>query len=369
MSDRAVRNLANLENSASTARVLNLLAVWRTAGTTEEWAEAPFFHNPTLNRCLIIKHRLRRNETEMFRSRRQIATKILVPIEATDLRLGGRFVFVDQIGFESAMRENFGIALGDERDLTTLRLLDRLPSLDPFLLREQLKRYDVAPAQCYFELTQADLAKMVAFVEAEIRPLVAMSLGEGGNESGATSNLVSKILASAGGPEMEPLRMVLRLAADEYAEGVFCWKGFLYYKWALNDVLRDVSMVATQIATIKPIGQLDSESKAYIERGRKVLQQRIMATSETVTTTLKVYDDAYANLTENGRPTAFREFLLDAPHLFSRLGEQVGAMQHIVSFWRYRFKDGAAKLGVEELIDILMDFETSLSSRDIEVAW
>lgn len=366
MSDRSVRNLVHLQASASTARVLNLLSVWKRHGETEAWAEAPMFRNPSLNKCWVIKHRLRRNELDLFRSRRQVATKVLLPIESTDLKLGGRFVFVDQIDFERSLRETFGTSF-DDRDLETLRLLDKLPSLDPFLLREQLKRHGVEPARCYFEVADADLKRMFAFVEDEIRPLVTMSLG-GGDAAGigttATANLVAKILSNAGGPEMEPLRMTLRLQANEYAEGVFCWKGFLYYKWAVADILKDVADIADQVATIRPSGPMDAEGKAYIERGRKVLRYLILKTCESVVETLKVYDDAYANLTQNGRPTAFREFLLDAPHMFTRLGEQVGAVQHILSFWRFRFGPRSPLVSVEELIDIMMDFEGSLAPRD-----
>ena len=367
MSDRSIRNLVHLQASASTARVLNLLSVWKRHGHTEEWAAAPMFHNPSLNKCWIIKHRLRRNELDLFRSRRQVATKVLLPIESTDLKLGGQFVFVGQIDFERSLRTTFGTSL-DERDLETLWLLDKLPSLDPFLLREQLKRHHIEPARCYFEVAEADLKRMFAFVESEIRPLVTMSLGDsvGMNAASdqATTNLVSKILSNAGGPEMEPLRMTLRLEADEYAEGVFCWKGFLYYKWAVADILRDVAKVADVVSTIRPVGPMDAEAKAYIDRGRRVLRYMILKTCDSVVDTLKVYDDAYANLTQNGRPTAFREFLLDAPHMFTRLGEQVGAVQHILSFWRFRFAPRAPQVGVEELIDILMDFEGSLAPRD-----
>jgi hypothetical protein len=69
-------------------------------------------------------------------------------------------------------------------------------------------------------------------------------------------------------------------------------------------------------------------------------------------------------LTQEGNPVAFREFLLRAPSLFSRLGEQIGALQHIVSFTNYRFGSRRRVVGSEELMDILMDFEGSLRGRD-----
>ena len=49
--------------------------------------------------------------------------------------------------------------------------------------------------------------------------------------------------------------------------------------------------------------------------------------------------------------------------MFSRLGDQLGAVQHIVSYWRFRFGPGAPAVNVEELMDIFMDFETGLLGR------
>ena len=176
MTDRSVRNLVHLRSSASTARVLNLLNVYKEHGDTEEWAEKPMFRTPALNRSMIIKHRLRRDELDAFPIKRQVATKIVIPIDTNDLRTGGRFLFVGQRHFERLLKEAFGME-HDHPDIAVLRLLDRLPSLDPFLLREQLKRNGVEPAPCYLAISESDMARMIHFVEEEIRPLVTLSLG------------------------------------------------------------------------------------------------------------------------------------------------------------------------------------------------
>jgi len=136
MTDRAVRNLEHLRGSASTARVLNLLRVWEENGDSRsdgavrnpDWAARPVFRTHALNRSLIIKHRLRRNETDLFTGRRQVATKVVIPIDDEDLKTGGRYVFVNQIGFERMMIEAFGVA-PTHPDIETLRLIDKLPSL------------------------------------------------------------------------------------------------------------------------------------------------------------------------------------------------------------------------------------------------
>jgi hypothetical protein len=78
--------------------------------------------------------------------------------------------------------------------------------------------------------------------------------------------------------------------------------------------------------------------------------------------TLRIYDDAFDALVDNGRPQAFRDFLLRAPELFLSLGERVGVISHISSFWRYRFPEGETLTAhIDEAVDIFMDFETGLS--------
>jgi hypothetical protein len=366
MTDRAIRNLAHLRRSASTARVLNLLKVYNEHSHDPDWQARPIFETPALNRALIIKHRLRRDEFDAFYIRRQVATKVVIPIDAEDLKTGGRYIFVDQRNFERSMHEAFGLPAAHQ-DLITLRRMDALPSLDPFLLREQLKRCGVEAAPCYFSISEGDMERMLTFVESEIRPLVTLSLGENVESVGSTRRLASKILSSDPGDQMEALRQTLNLHPDEYQEGVFCWKGFLYYKWVLTSLLDDVVRVADAVATVKPIGKLDHTAREYLDRGRRVLNERILSTCDEVSRTLRIYDDAYADLTIHGRPGAFRDFLLKAPRLFTRLGEQLGAVQHVISFWRFRFNPGAAPVSVEELIDVFMDFETGLADRDQDV--
>ena len=368
MTERAVRSLLLLENSASTARVLNLHRQWKLFGAGGDVDFRPFFQHPVLDRCFIIKHRLRRDETDFFSSPRQGATKIMVPIDPADLRLGARSFFIGQTQFQQTLRQIFGEDFCETRDYELLGVLDALPTVDPFLLREHLKRFGHRPDRRYFEVSNADLERMFSFVKAEVTPLVAMSFSdhEGGTaDDGQVARLVSKILHATGDADLEPLRLTLRLARHEYEEGVFCWKGFLYYKWCLGEIIGHVQTVIDEISTLAPTGPLDLEAREQLDRSRVALRRAVQRACAVTRSTLQVYDDAYANLTRNGRPSAFREFLLDAPKLFSALGCRLGAVNHVVSFWRYRFPKGAPRqVSPEELMDIFTDFGTGLNFNE-----
>jgi hypothetical protein len=55
--------------------------------------------------------------------------------------------------------------------------------------------------------------------------------------------------------------------------------------------------------------------------------------------------------------------LLKAPAMFNELGERLGAIEHIISFWRFRFPaDKRPTISPTELVSVFMDFEGSLSA-------
>lgn len=145
-------------------------------------------------------------------------------------------------------------------------------------------------------------------------------------------------------------------------EGLFCWKGFLYYKWVLTSLRREVAAVTDELDATEPAGRMDALAREAIARSRVTLRRKIGQAHSDALGTVRIYDEAYAQLMR-GEPNEFRAFLLNAPHLFSILGDQLGAVQHVVSFWRYRFSRDRNAASVEELLDIFMDFEHSLSGE------
>jgi hypothetical protein len=363
--DRGFRSLAHLEKSASTARVLNLWAIKRRKGADPEHKAKPLFRNNALNSSIILKHRLRGNEPDLFVAPRSSATKILIPIESNDLRLGARYVFIGQRGFRDALHHTFGVDLDeDSADHRILRILDEAPTLDPFLVREQLRRSGFEPARCYFDLSDADARRMFSFAQGEIGLLVRLSMGAGelGEEQGA--KLTQKILANTADADLDPLRRTLQLDALQFQEGVFCWKAFLYYKWQLSDLLPRVNRVLKQIQTARPQGPMSDDTKIYLSSATERLPRALMSACRDVRMTLEIYDVAYRNLTEQSEPLAFRDFLLKAPALFNDLGEKLGAIEHIVSFWRFRFpSDNAARIAPDALADLFKDFEGGLGIK------
>ena len=358
MSDQGFRSLALLETSASTSRVLNLRHTAIHNAGDPDLALRPFFENPTLNRGIVIKHHLRRNELEAFEHPRTSATKVVLPIDHHNLRAGAKYFFVGQRDYEDVLVHEFGMSGPDAADLHLLKFLDELPSFDPFLLREQMRRCGLDPAACYFNVSTADTVRMLSFAQAEIQPLVDIAFA---SSLGASETLARKLLSNAGDSALEPLRSVLHLGPAQFVEGVFCWKAFLYYKWRLIHLRPGVERVSAAMATIRPFKRGDPDLHAYVDGARANLQRAMSLATRSVSQTLRLYDIAYNGLIKEGDGTGFRDFLLQAPARFSRLGEELASVDHIVSFWQYRFPGAQSPtVSVDELAAIFRDFEAGL---------
>ena len=222
-SDRTFRSLRGLEKTASTSRVLNLAALANRNVDNPEHRKSPFFLASTLNGAVIVRHRLRDSERESFDRLRYTATKLIIPFERSDLGLGGRSLFVSERGWLDVFEELRGEAPDLPRDVAVLEAIDELPSLDPFLLREHMKRRGFEISASHFEISAPDLARMQRFVGAEISKLIELAYRDTDGMEGNVARLVEALLSARTDERLEPLRLTLRLEKENYKEGIFAW--------------------------------------------------------------------------------------------------------------------------------------------------
>lgn len=360
---REYRNLANLGQTAASTRVLNLSRVYRLHHKDEDYGENPFFQSSLLNRCIILKHTLRLNERHFYHGTRRTVTKIILPYDHFDLRLGASSIFINQIGFEQLAKEYLSIGDYDKNpDIKILRRLDQLPSLDPFLIRETLARHGHRPAGIYLRLSPADLSRMMQFTSGEIERLVNTALGD--HYAGASMKLGNKILSDQLDRELWPLKDTFRMSDSEFAEGIFAWRGFLYYKWRYLDLQDKLREVLSGIGSYQPFGVSDDRVKDYITHARIRLARGMARALNHAYDVLNVYDTAYSDLVSHNKPGPFKRFLLNGSGLFTELGEIIGTLDHISSFWSFRMSRAlytGKPMKPVEYADVLMDFESGLN--------
>jgi hypothetical protein len=357
--DRSFRSLSAL-STASTARVLNLNAIGIAHEDNADFGANPMFTSPVLNRAIILKHRLRANEADLIQGARCIGTKVIFPFDRTDLSAGGWSLLVGQKDYEELLRDagHYGERYDFHHDLRVLRLLDQVPSLDPFLLREHLRVNEIHPDPHYFQISGFDQKRMFDYAAAEIRRLTDLAVRESGqSRSEATARVVSALLSTEVDEKLEHLRKTLQLPPEEFLEGVFSWRGFIYYKWSLVDFWPDLVKALRQIKAILPLRSMDSDQRAQITCAKQAILAGATKASNEIRNVISIYDTAYDSLIAERDPRKFREFLLGGPALFPEIGEKMGGLSLVTSFWKYRFPEGAPRtVDCDELTAIFQDF-------------
>lgn len=359
--DRTFRSLRGLEKTASTSRVLNLAALAQRNVNNPDHGRAPFFSASSLNGAVLVRHRLRSDERDVFDRPRYAATKLIIPFERSDLSLGGRALFVGERGWEDKFADLRGEVPDLERDIEVLEAIDELPSLDPFLLREHLKRRGLTISPSHFEISAPDLVRMQRFVGTEISKLIELAYRGDDAMEANISRLVEALLSSQVDERLEPLRLTLRLEGESYREGIFAWKGFLYYKWLVNGLWHSLREVLSELTKVRVIGSIDIVSLREIDTLKVRLRSKMERQVKAVMQHLSQYDDVFEDLTKRGNAMAFRDFLLKSPDMFLSLGDGCGLVSHIATYWRYQFPKGKPLTAqAVDLMDILQEFEASL---------
>ncbi|HSS12247.1 MAG TPA: hypothetical protein VLL04_00030, partial [Rhizomicrobium sp.] len=103
---------------------------------------------------------------------------------------------------------------------------------------------------------------------------------------------------------------------------------------------------------------------AFFTSARRSIIEMVRDYGKDVDKVLAIYNDSFRDLVAHQTPKTFRDFLLSAPYMFLELGEKLGGISHIVSFWRYRFPPGSPKaIDAEELAAIFQDFSSGFGEK------
>jgi hypothetical protein len=361
-----LRSLSSIIATASSARVLDLHSLAVQDVDDPDYAEHPMFIHPVLNRAIILKHNPRPGEADRLPPGRFNATKVIFPFDPTDLDLGGQWLFVGQRNFGAVLARHLDYTeLSMERDVAVLKVLDRLPTLDPFLIRESLNQQKIEVGRCYYRFSESDQAEMLGFVAGEIEALVQLCFGDLKDNQERTQRLSHLLLANQHSAELEPLRETFRMDAAEFSEAMFCWKAFLYYHWRSRALAPLLKATLGSISNIRA-GRHERDELAFVLRSKRLLERTVTYAWSEVRNRLKLYDEAFASLTTHGSPDAFRAFLVHSSSHFISLGDRVGRLEQMVGFWRERFGD--QHIGGASSDDVLGGMRDLLQALSLELS-
>jgi hypothetical protein len=357
-----VQSLRSITARSASARVLDLHSLALDAADDPEHATRPMFTHPVLNRTIIVKHHPRPGEFEHGDDPGAIVTKIIFPFDPGDLDLGGQFLLVGDPDLSALLERHLDYRDSDPaRDLAVLQLLDRLPTLDPFLLHEALTANKIDVAPCYFRLSAADKAEMRDFVAHQVETLIGLCFVGAAVSEAQTKRLAALILAEGDSPELDPLRLTMRMEPPEFAQAMFCWKAVLYYRWRSRALWPEVKATRRSIAMIDT-SRFDLNAAPFIRAAIGRLDGLMSDSERRIAELFRIYDEVFSALIAQRSPEPFRRFLVDGPRVFARLGERMGRLEQLVSFWSHQFSGQKPRqLSQEAVFDGLRNLLSALS--------
>lgn len=355
-----VQSLRSITARASSARVLDLHSLALEQLDNEAHRERPMFEHPVLNRTIIVKHHPRPGEFEYAADRGAIVTKVIFPFDPDDLDLGGQFLLVDDPELPLKLTRQLDYSeIDPTRDLTVLQLLDRLPTLDPFLLDEAMSANKFDVARCYFRLSPADKAEMSDFVARQVEQLIGLCFGD--MAPGKAKRLSDLILSADDGPELEPLRQAMRMGEQQFSQAMFLWKAVLYYRWRSRSLMPDVKATHRSIGAVDT-QRFDPDSARFARNSIAELEALMGDCERRIAELFRIYDGVFEALTKERTPEPFRKFLSDGPRVFARLGERMGQLEQLVSYWEHQFPGRKTRqLSPEAIVDGLRNLIGALS--------
>jgi hypothetical protein len=334
MYSRRPYDLKNLMRGGASPRVLDLYGLHKRFPTLHETPH-PLFRHRGLNRCFLIKHNLRRGERAIVRSGRNIVTKLVLPIDPRDPSAGAFWTFLEAPNLYKWMEEALGRdkALEDdefEADVRTLQKLRSAPAFDPFLLEALFPDRKLDPR--YFTLAKADETEFRKFAARHMGDISRKALGQGG--TGKKPERLAAILFGKASPAAkEDLRAALRMNPDDFQTGVYGWKGLLYYLWRMNAITDQLARFLRDLARLEqddaraPFRPLSSPI-SRVRRSVRLRWEDLKAGQENYLRVVSAFLD-------EGDPIAMRMLLIKAPSLFARLGDDVGALTHLTTYWEF----------------------------------
>jgi len=346
------RSLAALELNSSTARILNLNKIYENHRKDDEYKLYPFFINKILNRSIIVKHRLSNSEIQDYKELKPISTKLVIPIDTNNLKLGTYYVFVGQKDFIKILGQKLNKKEQDiQEDLRRLNLLDSIISLDPFVINECFKNNNINVSNCYLKIDDKIKSDIAAFVEAGISPLIKMSLDKGKNakrkrlKSMKTDNTTENHELDIYNYQIIQHFQVLKI--------------ILYYKWKMKDIFPKTLLFASDL--IKVIPKENSNIGIDLSRLKMGTFLNLHRLVKELKYTLDHYDDSFEKIITQKNPELFLKFLFNAPNVLKNIAERVDSLDHIIEFWRLRVPQGSRSImNHYELAELLSEFESNL---------
>jgi hypothetical protein len=292
-----------------------------------------------------------------------IATVVYVPYDADSIgdggasfELGGRSRFqalLDATGFDARADSD-----AVRRDLRLLDLIEDLPSLDPFLLKDRVALEDMAVPEAYFSISETEFQDIKRYILNKFRPITERVVDPSAPNAAQTSEqFIMKLWEARDLDYLKPITDAFRVDPRQAGEIYYSWKGVTYYEFQYKRSQRTLLGFADWLhGKATPTDYVKPDLRqALAESARDVagaLARHLQNSSEI----LRLYNQGYEELfVRGGDARPFIDFLRDSSTLFWDIAASISALNHGVSVWEQRTRNAEDRRMTAETLKPLLD--------------
>jgi hypothetical protein len=223
-----------------------------------------------------------------------------------------------------------------EHDKKIIRLLDELPSLDPFLLKDRFRQADVEVPAAYLHIQPEEWEAIRTFVHNQFRIVAHVIFpGEAHQMDEKAEQLTQQLWDLRDFSHLSAVVKVLGLDPNRTEQIFYSWKGVIYYDYDLERLRPQISALFTWFDQgSNPKDFCKPEVERELARARTAIKNRIKVAIAETEKHLKSYHKSFdLFFREKKTASEFVTFLESAPKNFYSLGESLSKLSHSIVLW------------------------------------
>ena len=271
---------------------------------------------------------------------RAIKTKVHFSYDDEDITKGGAAIQFDHHEREQALAELAGLNRAQapeafQRDMGILEAMAKLPSLDPFLLKDRLATHVNEVDPSYFAISPSEWERISRRIREKIRPMVLMAASGQGDVEAKVKVLLDKLWDSTGLEEFAPFFKAMNLPVDKTADIMQAWKGITFYEIEYGELTPKVQDFGRWLKDGSvPVDTIHRTDRATIDKLRESVRHKTKQNLAEITQTLAEYQDSYDELFVRRKGAQkFGGFLGQASRHFNNLGATLNEVSHAILVW------------------------------------
>jgi len=336
-----------------------------------------FYHCKPLNGTLLIKDTATGNDAR--KTGGSIGTKLYFPFNVENIYEGGRTIFVHDRLLEKAIIGQYGEgAIAKDNlayDLRVLNILDQLPSLDPFLMKDAFLRQKIGMNNDYFVISAEAWSEIEQFMLQRFEPLVKAAFPESAASDEKARQLINTIWEARDLAALKPLITAFRLPENEALDIFASWKGIVYYAFQYqSQKVELVDMMKWLKASETAGAGVPTSERKEMEGMLNLVREQMKNEWQKIEATVRQYEDAYDKMFKfKTSSNDFLTFLKNSNQIYWELGNSIGKTNQGLYCWKVmtsRFI--GSKIGwlqLQEIMGILVKVFEPDKKMTASVAW